>query len=244
MAPHLEELLRPTPDSMNAAGVRAYRRGAHAEAIVHYEEALKLLADDPEQAATTFNTRMNRAAALRELGEVERAREELRRLLSGLNEGEEISAVSQGRAGFHLALCEWRLGDREAAQREAEESLKAYGEASYLGALKQQSKQLLADLRDNKALSPLAKVDTAAALENARVRYRARAELATLPLNQSALPLIKQMLGRAASTEEVFETLDRQYREQGKPAVWLLPLSEPIAPHLDELLGPVQEPTE
>jgi hypothetical protein len=33
------------------------------------------------------------------------------------------------------------------------------------------------------------------------------------------------------------DALDRQYRQQGKTALWLLPLSEPISPHLDELLG-------
>ncbi len=37
----------------------------------------------------------------------------------------------------------------------------------------------------------------------------------------------------------IFEELDRQYREQNKPAVWFLPLSEPISTHLNELLGPV-----
>jgi hypothetical protein len=35
----------------------------------------------------------------------------------------------------------------------------------------------------------------------------------------------------------VLDALDRQSREQVKPAVWFLPLDEPIAPHLDELLG-------
>ncbi len=62
---------------------------------------------------------------------------------------------------------------------------------------------------------------------------------ATLPLNQSAVPLLDQVLGPAPSTKEVFETLDRQYREQHKPEFWFLPLNKPIAPHLDELLGPV-----
>ena len=76
-------------------------------------------------------------------------------------------------------------------------------------------------------------------MEQARVRFRARAELATLPLDQSALPLLDQILGPAKSTKEVFEELDRQYREQGKPEIWFLPLTEPIAPHLDELLGPI-----
>ncbi|MDA1016409.1 MAG: hypothetical protein O3A00_18370 [Planctomycetota bacterium] len=38
--------------------------------------------------------------------------------------------------------------------------------------------------------------------------------------------------------QEVLAELDRQ---QGKPAVWFLPLDKPISPHLDELLEPVKE---
>jgi hypothetical protein len=49
--------------------------------------------------------------------------------------------------------------------------------------------------------------------------------------------LLDQVLGPARSTQEVFDGLDRYYREQGKPAVWFLPLDQPIGPHLDELLG-------
>ena len=59
-----------------------------------------------------------------------------------------------------------------------------------------------------------------------------------LPLDQPIAPQLDKLLGPARSTKEVFEELDRQYREQHKPRVWSLPLSEPIAPHLDELLGP------
>ncbi len=59
-------------------------------------------------------------------------------------------------------------------------------------------------------------VDAVAGLEQVRVRFRARAELATHPLKQSALPLLDQMLGQAESTQQVFKRLDRQYREQNK----------------------------
>ena len=170
---------------------------------------------------------------------MEPAREELRKLLSGLREGDTITTLAKRYARYHLALCEWRLGDREAAQREAEESLKAYGDDADSAPQKKQTEQLLADLKENKLLPPLAKVDAVAALEQARVRFRARAELATLPLKQSAIPLLDQMLGPAESTKVVFERLDRQYREQNKSAIWFLPLSQPIASHLDELLGPL-----
>ncbi len=241
IAPHLDELCKPNPASLNAVGVAAFRRGDHATAVAHYEESLKLLANKPDQAAIAFTTRMNRAAALRELGEVEPARDELRKLLSGLREGDAITPLAKGRARYRLALCEWRLNDRDAAQREAAESLKAYGDDKDSAAVKKQTEQLLADLKENKLLSPLTKVDATAALAQARAKLKAQADLAKLPVDQSALPLLDQMLGPAKSTKEVFEELDRQYREQNKPKVWFLPLSEPIAPHLDELLGPVPE---
>ena len=65
-----------------------------------------------------------------------------------------------------------------------------------------------------------------------------------LPLDQPITPQLDKLLGPAKSTKEVFENLDRQYREQNKPPVWYLPLTEPISPHLDELLGPVPAPPE
>ena len=60
-----------------------------------------------------------------------------------------------------------------------------------------------------------------------------------VPLNEPIVPHLEKLLGPAKSPQEVFETLDRQYREQNKSAIWFLPLSQPIAPHLDELLGPL-----
>jgi hypothetical protein len=135
-----------------------------------------------------------------------------------------------------------KWGDHDSFQRKWHPPITKHGLAE-LGHY-QQTEQLVADLKDNKPLPPLAKVDAAAALERARLRFQARTELATHPLDQPAVTWIDQMLGPAQSTEEVFETLDRQYREQGKPAVWFLPLNEPIAPHLDELLGPVPKATQ
>ena len=61
-----------------------------------------------------------------------------------------------------------------------------------------------------------------------------------VPLNEPIVPHLEKLLGPAKSPQEVFETLDRQYREQNKSATWFLPLSQPIAPHLDELLGPLK----
>ena len=116
IAPHLDELLRPNGDGLNAQGVPAFRRGAHADAIVLYEAALELMADQPAQAPAKLRTRMNRAAALRELGLVAQARDELVKLLPELDQLPATDSTTKGRARYHLALCQWRLGDRAAAQ--------------------------------------------------------------------------------------------------------------------------------
>ena len=190
---------------------------------------------------------MNRAAALRELGEAKQAHDALQRLLSELNQHAAIPVLTKGRAHYHLALCQWRLGDHAAAQREVEQSLIAYGQASSkdprAADMITQSQQLLAALEKNEMPTPLPKVDAAAALENARTRFQAREAVATLPLDQPIVAHLENLLGPARSTKEVLDALDRQYREQGKSPVWFLPPGEPLAPHLDELLGPVEKGT-
>jgi tetratricopeptide (TPR) repeat protein len=246
IAPHLDGLLRPNADGLNALGGTAFDRGAHADAIVLYEAALGLMADGPPQAPEKLIARKDRAAALRELGLVEPARDELSGLLPELDKLPAEEALLKGRARYHLALCQWRLGDLAAARRSAEESLAAYDGAPEKEPVdpetRRQSEELLASLKGGKAPPPLAAIDAPAALEAARARSKARAALAALPLDQKAAPLLDQVLGPARPTKEVLEALDQQYRARGKPPVWFLPLNEPIAPHLDELLGKPSEP--
>ena len=69
------------------------------------------MADQPAQAPAKLRTRMNRAAALRELGLVEQARDELSKLLPELEQAPAADSSTKGRARYHLALCQWRLGD-------------------------------------------------------------------------------------------------------------------------------------
>ena len=241
IAPHLDELLRPSSDALNAQGVLASRTGADVTAVVLDEAALELIDDQPDQVPAKLRVRMNRAAALRELGLLEEARDELRKLVPELDANPEIASLVKGRARYHLALCQWRLGDRAGAQKSAEESLAANDGAPKDNpidpGLRQQSEVLLADVKNGLPPPPLAAIDAPAALEAARTRYRACEALTRLPLDQQAAPLLDQLLGPARSTQEVFDALDRQYRAEGKPAVWFLPLDQPISPHLDELLG-------
>jgi hypothetical protein len=244
IAPHLDELLQPNRDSLNADGLFADRRGAHADAPVLYDAALELMTDQPAQAAAKLSTRMNRAAAMRELGLIKEAHDELVKLSPQIDQAPTLESTTRGRARYHLALCLWRLGDRAAAQQSAEASLAAYERAPKEKpvdpAIRRQSEDLLAAVKAGKAPPPLPNIDAKAALEAARTRYRAREALAKLPLDQQAAPLLDQILGLATSTQEVFDALDRSYRDQKKPAVWFLPLKEPIAPHLDQLLGPAK----
>ncbi len=209
-----------------------------------YEAALELMADQAAQVLAKLRTRMNRAAASRELGLVEQARDELSKLLQELEKMPAADYVTNGRARYHLALCQWRLNGRATAQKSAEESLAAYDSAPKAApvdpALRRQSEDLLAALKAGRVPPPLAKIDAPAALDAARARYRARQELTKLGLKQPAAPMLDRMLGPAKSTKEVLAALDRQYRERGKPAAWFLPLTEPMAPHLDQLLGPAK----
>jgi hypothetical protein len=178
---------------------------------------------------------------MRELGLVTTARDELSRLLPELDQLSDTDAIVKGRARYHLAICQWLLGDRAAAQRMAEESLTAYDRAPKAQPIdpdiRRQSEALLADLKSGKAPPPIDTKGAPAKLEAARARYRAREALTKLPLTEKAALLLDRILGPATPTKDVLDTLDRQYREQGKPRVWFLPLNEPIAPHLDELLG-------
>jgi tetratricopeptide (TPR) repeat protein len=241
IAPHLDELLRPNGEGLSAQGLAAFHRGAHADAIVLYDAALGLKSDQTAQLPAKLRTRMNRAAAWRELGLVAQARDDLMKLLPELEKAPAADSSMKGQAPYHLALCQWRLGDRAAAQRSAEGSLAAYDRAPKANpidpALRRQSEELLADVKAGKTPPPIDAKDAPAMLEAARTRYRAREALTKLPLNEKAAPLLDQVLGPAKSTKEVFDALDRQYRAQGKPAAWFLPLNEPIAPHLDQLLG-------
>ena len=242
LAPYLMELLRPNHESLNSAGVSAFFRGEFATAVALYEAALEMLCDEPSEVEYIFTIRMNRAAALRELGEVALSRVELKGLFSNAHDLAQVKASTKGRAHYHLALAEWRLNDHAAAQREAGQSLEAYGDDPDTAQMKEQTEQLLLDLIEQKPQPIIALVDVQPLLEVARRQVRAQIALSILPLEHEAMPLIDQMLGPLKSAKAVLEELELQYGELDKPRVWFLPLDQPISPHLDELLGPPRKP--
>lgn len=239
IVPHLGKPLIYNLDYLKNAGERSLRNGASDDAVVLYEAVIRLQEDLPDHAQFIFSSRLSRAAALRELGEVKPARDELRLLLTEIEKDAATPAKTKGLAHFHLALCEWRLGDNTAATREAEKSLHELGGEGELAAAKMQSEQLIADLKASKPPPSPPTFDPKAKLDSARKRLSTRYALASLPLTESASPLIDQILGPPKSTQEVFDALDRQYREARKSEVWFLPLDKPISPYLDELLGPL-----
>ena len=70
----------------------------------------------------------------------------------------------------------------------------------------------------------------------------ARVEAASQGGDRASLivPEVERLLGPARPVEDVLASLDRQYKEHGKPAIYFLGRDEPKAPHLDQLLGPAK----
>ena len=84
IAPHLDELLRPNGDRTECAGVAAFRRGAHADAVVLYEAALELMADQPAQVPAKLTDPNESCSGVARVGIGRKARDELSRLLPEL----------------------------------------------------------------------------------------------------------------------------------------------------------------
>lgn len=245
IAPHLAALLSTTRDSLGSQGLDAYFDGFNARAVALLEAAVALNGDQDDAEQWSLTNRMNRGAALRDLGALEQARDDLKQTAADMKQDADTTPAVLGHCHIHLALCEFLLGNSEAAKLATERSLDVYNaapdDAPVPPRLVEQSRQLLADLEAGKEPPPRKEIDVEAELRRAREALAASQQLATLPLEQPIAPRLEDMLGPARSTAEVLAALDAQYRQQGKPPVWFLPPDEPISPHLDELLGPVKE---
>ena len=125
----------------------------------------------------------------------------------------------------------------ESAVAELRKSVDEYGDQKSSAALKKESEDLLAKIRDGEQPRKLPDVNPEQELKKARSRQTAMSKLAELSDSEPAAPLIDEILGPAKPVEDVFKKLDQQYREQGKSDIWFLPITEPISPHLNELLG-------
>ncbi len=53
--------------------------------------------------------------------------------------------------------------------------------------------------------------------------------------------VVDQLLGPAKSITDVFTRMDRRREERHESSIWSLKRTDPIAPHLDQLLGPVKK---
>src|SRR6185436_5817910 len=71
------------------------------------------------------------------------------------------------------------------------------------------------------------------------ISQRVKDATATVGPLEPIVPEVGRLLGPAKSVADVLAGLDRQYKADGKPAIYFLKPDQPIAPHLDELLGPV-----
>jgi hypothetical protein len=206
IAAPLDDLLRPSAAGLDALAVDAYRGSEFADAIVLTEAALPLLANQPEQLPEMLKARMNHAAALRELGSVFEARDKLLKMLPEFDKLPAAALPLKGRASYHLALCQWLLGEKQAAQTSAARSLAAYDAASSAvpagSDVRRQSENLIKALKTGEAPPSVAVIDGRAAIEAARDRYLARDALMRLGLDKPAAPLLDQLLGTVKSTTE------------------------------------------
>ena len=283
IAPHLDELLRPNGDGLNAresppsAGCSCRRgRALRSRAGAHGRPTRTGPgeAQDPhESCGGVARTGTGRTGSRRTL-----------ELAAGTRPSPGPDSAMKGRARYHLALCQWRLGDRAAAQRSAEASLAAYDAAPKANpvdpAIRRQSEELLAAVKAGKAPPP-----PAADRRTRRTRGRPRPlssprgadEAPPQPEGGSLAgpgPRPGPVHRRRSSTRSTASTASKGNPRSGscrstnrsrrtsinssarprrsrtcstrstastaskaKPAVWFLPLSQPISPHLDELLG-------
>jgi tetratricopeptide (TPR) repeat protein len=70
------------------------------------------------------------------------------------------------------------------------------------------------------------------------IERRVQAAMQTSGPLEPLTPEVERWLGPVQPVQAVLAALDAQYQQDNKPAVWFLPPDQPIAPHLDELLGP------
>lgn len=244
ITPDLNEFLKLYHgDALTWMGTAAYQNGDYAQAVVLHGESLEWFESANGTPEELFRTRMNMAASLRELGDVQRAQAELRHILTKLKQDATKLVVIEGRSHYELALCYWNLRQREAAQREVRESLKSFAQGSAeqwpLPMMIQHSKGLLAALEKNEPFPLKPSGDFATKLERARHRFRATEILANLALDKPVVPHLDQMLGPTRPIHKVLNDLDQDYRQAGSVNSFV-PLDKPISPQLDELLGPAK----
>jgi len=91
LTPHLESLLAPTRAALAEQGLQAYVDDRNADAVVLLDAAIKRNGD------WLLTIRTYRGAALRDLGALEQAREELTETASAMRQSEDMSAVLLGR---------------------------------------------------------------------------------------------------------------------------------------------------
>ena len=234
-------MLRPSMKSMTELAGRAKDSGNNVDAAVYSERVLAMLSDSEKMAASGSVVRLNHASALLDLGDLGESEMELRELASEMNREDSIENRLYARVHYHIARCLFRSGRSVEAISEAEASIAAYDDKPASKDWKNQSLKLLQAMKTTTP-NPVdfeEKMKNLARLESARSRFDAWDQLVNLPPVQPATALLDLVLSPIPPAEQVFEELDRKYREQKKPPVWFLPLSEPISTHLDELLGPV-----
>ena len=248
IAPHLEQLLKPDRDVLSTMGYAAYRKDADATAIALYEAAAKLNGDQQDGEQWALQNRMNRAAALRSLGGLEQARDDLTQIVSDMQQAVETPAAVLGKCYYHLAFCEWRLGNTEAARNAAAQSIEVYErvpkDSPVPPPILQQPRRMLTDLESGKEPPRRKDVEVEAELAKARASFAASQRLANLPLDKRVSPHMDQLLGPSKLAADTDKTIAAQIDEVLGPSKLAVEPDKTIAEQLDAVLGrarPVEE---
>ena len=136
------------------------------------------------------------------------------------------------------------MGETSKAMETIEQSFQAYENASHDHPLQPDHSEELQLLRQHLQAKtpppPRVAVDIEAELSSAHRWLEVALGFNTHPLDQATEALLSQILGPAESIAEVLAAIDERHRKEGKFPIYFLPLDEPIAPHLDDLLGPME----
>lgn len=148
-------------DDHNRNGVKAFHAGDWETAIHEYEASIQIHLNLPNSEEALLGVRVNLAAAQREAGHCETARQALVELIPRLDElsaNRERPSIAVARSRYHLAVCERTLGNLAEAEVRVIESIRQYDRMKadesnkQIGTFRQQSVDLYRKLLESRNL--------------------------------------------------------------------------------------------
>ncbi|MEQ1826280.1 MAG: hypothetical protein ABL921_10045 [Pirellula sp.] len=118
----------------------------------------------------------------------------------------------------------------------AQEAIAVFGDDASSQFFVVEANRLIDELQQGNSNSDSAGTNPFSLVEDAKTRFRAIEKLASLPLNEPAVPIIEAILGPTKSVVDVLAQLDTSNKDQKSGMLWSVPISEPISQVLDKIL--------